>query len=314
MNYKQLDERKKAQIDILLRCGYSMRAAGKKLNISHTTISRYKREVYKKREIDVKVKYKEFLAYLHKHYDWKCRGVEVCVQQFNRYHPRKACVSYQQVYNWMNEEKIDIKTQDTCYKRRKRKGKKKKEGMMAHLKWSLANKTVLPIRLRPKCLEKREEIGHLEIDLIIGKKNEYPAIISIVDRCTRVVNLVKAESRYSYHIDKKILDYIREKEIVAKSITVDNGLEFQSLGKVGKKLGIKIYKCDPYCSFQRGTNEKLNGIVRRFIPKGKSLYTVEQQYLEDISFKINSMPRKMFDFETPFAIEYNQLSSGAVEI
>jgi Transposase and inactivated derivatives, IS30 family len=312
MNYKQLDERKKAQIDILLEDGNSMREVGRKLNISHSTISRYKRQVYKKREIDIKKKYEHFIKYLYQNYDWKCKGIEVCVHQYKKYHPNKVSVSYQQVYNWINEGKIDIRAQDTCYKRRKRK--KATNGMMEHLKWNMKNKTVLPIRLRPKKLEKREEMGHLEIDLIIGKRNEYPAIISIVDRCTRVVKLVKAESKYSYHIDKKILDYIKEHDIVVKSITVDNGLEFQSLGKVGKKLGVKIYKCDPYCSFQRGTNEKLNGIVRRFIPKGKSLYTVEQQYLEDISFKINSIPRKMFDFKTPFAIEYNQLLNGAVEI
>jgi Transposase and inactivated derivatives, IS30 family len=312
MNYKQLDDRKKAQIDALMENGYSMREVGRRLGISHSTVSRYKGQVYKKREINIKTKYQAFITYLYQNYNWKNKGVEVCVHQFKRYHPGKASVSYQQVYNWINKGIIDIRVQDTCYKRSKRK--KRAQGMMRHVKWNMENKTVLPIRLRPKEIEKRAEIGHLEIDLIIGKKNEYPAIITIVDRCTRVINLVKAESRYSYHIDKKILDYIREKEIVVKSITVDNGLEFQTLGKVGKRLGVKIYKCDPYCSFQRGTNEKLNSIVRRYIAKGRSLYTVEQQYLEDISFKINSMPRKMFDFKTPFAIEYKQLRSGALEI
>ena len=58
----------------------------------------------------------------------------------------------------------------------------------------------------------------------------------------------------------------------------------------------------------------MNGNVRRFIPKGKSLYDYEQQYLEDISFKINSMPRKMFDFKTPFEVHFFHIRNGAVEI
>ena len=61
--------------------------------------------------------------------------------------------------------------------------------------------------------------------------------------------------------------FILEKDIKVKSITVDvdNGLEFQAMGIAAKRLGVKLYKCDPYCSFQRGSNEDANGIVRRYI-------------------------------------------------
>lgn len=131
MNYKQLDDKKKAQIDILLDTGHSMREVGRIMNISHSTVSRYKNNIYSKREIDIKEKYKDFLEYLYKHYDWRCKSIEVCVHQFKRYHPRKPCVSVKQVYNWINEGKIDIRVSDTCYKRGKRK--KKQSGMMNHL-------------------------------------------------------------------------------------------------------------------------------------------------------------------------------------
>ncbi len=91
-------------------------------------------------------------------------------------------------------------------------------------------------------------------------------------------------------------------------------MEFNVLGIAAKRLGVKLYKCDPYCSFQRGSNERMNAIVRRYIPKGQSMWNVEQQYLDDISFKINSMPRKIFDFDTAFDIQFRQLNNGAVEI
>lgn len=83
--------------------------------------------------------------------------------------------------------------------------------MMEHFVWNLENKTILPINLRSNHVEKRTEPGHLEIDSIIGKKEEQQAIISIVDRCTR-----------------------------------DNGLEFKALGIAAKRLGVKLYKCEPY--------------------------------------------------------------------
>lgn len=312
MNYKQLDEKKKAVIEYLYKEKHSMRQIARSLNIAHSTVSRYLNQVYQKREINIQKKYGFFIAYLEKHYDRKCNSIEVCIYSFKRYHPREACVSAQQVYNWINAGKISIRVEDTCYKRRKRKNKTK--GMMNHVLWNLINKTVLPIELRPKYIEKRDELGHLEIDSIIGKRNEYDSIISIVDRCSRMVWLIKAKSKNEYYINKLIREYIEENEIEVKSITTDNGIEFKAMGIAAKRLGVKLYKCAPYCSFQRGSNERMNAIVRRFIPKGKSMYQVEQQYLDDIAFKINTMPRKMFDFQTPCEVEFYHSVSGAVEI
>ena len=174
---------------------------------------------------------------------------------------------------------------------------------MEHFEWNLKNRTVLPISLRPKYIEKRNELGHLEIDSIVGKKNEQSSIISIVDRCSRMLWLIKAEYKNEYYIDKIIYEFILENRIKVKSITVDNGLEFKALGLTAKRLGVKLYKCDPYCSFQRGTNERMNALVRRFIPKGSSMKFVPQIWLDDICFAINTMPRKIFDYGTPCGIE-----------
>jgi len=305
MYYKQLDEKKKAQIDILLQQNISMRKIAKILNINHSTISRYKskKNKYRKRTIDIHRKYEIFLRYLYEHYDKRNNSIEVCVHIFKKRYKYVKSPSVRQVYNWINEGKIDIKREHTCYK--KRRSKNKTSGMMKHTIWNIQNKTVLPISLRPKYIEKRNEPGHLEIDSIMGKRNEYESIISIVDRCTRKLWLIKSEYKDEYYTDKLIYNYILKNEIPVKSITVDNGVEFTALGLTAKKLGVKLYKCDPYCSFQRGTNERMNGMVRRFIPKGSSLRMKPQMYLDDIAFNINSMPRKMFDFKTPFQVELN---------
>ena len=299
MNYTQLTSEKKAQIDILLEHGLSMRKTADVLGISHSTISRYKSGIYKKRKIDITQKYDIFLRYLYSHYDYKTCSIDICVNKFKRTHLNAKCPTVQQVYNWINNGKIKLSKKDLCYK----KHKSNKSNMMSHTKWNLKNKTVLPISLRPKYINKRNEIGHLEIDSIIGRKNEYSSIISIVDRCSRRVWLIKAEYKQEYYTANLIYNYLIKNEVKVKSITVDNGLEFKALGITAKKLGVKLYKCDPYCSFQRGTNERTNALVRRFIPKGNSMKLVSQYYLDNISFEINSMPRKLFDYKCAYDIE-----------
>ena len=301
MNYTQLTKEKKVQIDILLEQGLSMRQVGKILGISHSTISRYKAGIYKKRIIDINKKYDIFLNYFYNHYNYKNNSIEVCVHMFKKRYKGVKCPSIKQIYNWINNNKINITKNDLCYK----KHRSNKSNMMRHTKWNFDNKTVLPISLRPKYIENRDEIGHLEIDSILGKRNEYSSIISIVDRCSRRVWLIKAEYKNEYYINKIIYEYIIKNGIKVKSITVDNGLEFNVLGITAKKLGVKLYKCDPYCSFQRGTNERTNALVRRWIPKGSSMKYVPQIYLDDICFEINSMPRKIFDFKCAYDIELN---------
>lgn len=301
MNYTQLTKEKKVQIDILLEQGLSMRRVGKILGISHSTISRYKAGIYKKRIIDINKKYDIFLNYFYNHYNYKNNSIEVCIYMFKKRYKGVKCPSIKQVYNWVNNSKINITKNDLCYK----KHRSNKSSMMNHTKWNFDNKTVLPISLRPKYINKRNELGHLEIDSILGKRNEYSSIISIVDRCSRRVWLIKAEYKNEYYINKIIYEYIIKSGIKVKSITVDNGLEFNALGITAKKLGVKLYKCDPYCSFQRGTNERTNALVRRWIPKGSSMKYVPQIYLDDICFEINSMPRKIFDFKCAYDIELN---------
>lgn len=299
MNYTQLTEKKKAQIDILLEQGISMRKVANILGIHHSTISRYKSGKYKKRTIDINQKYEIFIKYLFDHYDKRTCSIEICVHKFKKDYSEAPCPSVKQVYNWINNEKIFLTKEKLCYK--KRRGKR--TGMMNHVKWNIDNKTVLPISLRPKHIESRDEIGHLEIDSIVGKRNEYDSIISIIDRCTRRIWLIKAEYKNEYYINRLIYNYIIKEQIEVKSITVDNGIEFGVLGITAKKLGVKLYKCDPYCSFQRGTNERMNAMVRRFIPKGRSLKMIPQRYLDDIAFEINYMPKKIFDFKSTFEIE-----------
>ena len=123
MNYKQLTEKKKVEIDILLKQGLSMRKVASILGISHSTISRYKAGVYKKRKIDINKKYEIFIKYLFDHYDRRDHSIEVCVYRFKKQFPWAKCVSVKQVYNWIEQGKIPLKRDDLCYKNHKKKMK-----------------------------------------------------------------------------------------------------------------------------------------------------------------------------------------------
>ena len=181
MHYKQLTEKNKVEIEILLKQGLSMRKVAEILGVSHSTISRYKAGIYKKRKIDINKKYEIFIKYLYDHYDRRTCSIEICIYKFKKTHFAK-CPTSQQVYNWIKEGKLEIKKEDLCYKKHRAKSQ---SGMMKHFEWNLEHKTILPISLRPKYVELRGEIGYLEIDSIVGKRNEQCSIISIVDRCTR---------------------------------------------------------------------------------------------------------------------------------
>lgn len=120
MNYTQLTEKKKVEIDILLKQGLSMRKVAEILGVHHSTISRYKSGKYKKRIIDINKKYEIFIKYLFEHYDKKTFSIEICIHKFKQYYSEAKCPSVKQVYNWINEGKIFLTKEKLCYKKKKK--------------------------------------------------------------------------------------------------------------------------------------------------------------------------------------------------
>ena len=95
MHYTQLTEKKKAQIDILLEHGLSMRKVAEIIGVHHSTISRYKAGIYKKRKIDINKKYEIFIKYLFDHYDKRHHSIEVCIYNFKKRYKGAKCPSVQ---------------------------------------------------------------------------------------------------------------------------------------------------------------------------------------------------------------------------
>lgn len=182
--------------------------------------------------------------------------------------------------------------------RRKRTYKKVKKAKRAPAGKSIEH--------RPSDIDTREEFGHWEMDCVIGKvKGKRQALLTLTERKTRyeiISHLRTKQSRSVVHV----LDNLQKRfdfPNVFKSITVDNGSEFSDYyGMEHDKQGIKrtdVYYCHPYTSCERGSNERMNRMVRRFFPKGQSLYKTTQSDCRAAADWLNNYPRKVLDYATP---------------
>ena len=163
------------------------------------------------------------------------------------------------------------------------------------------------IENRPIEILLRTSFGHWEMDCVCGKTKE--SLLVFTERLTRKEIIIPIKNQTSESVinslNKLEYKYGRKFKDIFKSITVDNGSEFADCNALetsifgkGKSKRTKIYYCHPYSSSERGSNERINREIRRWIPKGSNLskYTVEEiQHVEDW---INSYPREIFNYKT----------------
>ena len=164
---------------------------------------------------------------------------------------------------------------------------------------------------RPEHIELRNEVGHWEGDLVIGK-NHKSAIGTIVERKTRFTLIIKLKSKKADEVAKefsKILNKLNP--IYKKSMTYDNGIEMARHEKITEKTGMKIYFAHPYSSWERGTNENTNGLIRRYLPKGTNFNEIDIKQLLNIQQKLNNRPRKIIGYKTPKEMMDIELKSVA---
>lgn len=158
----------------------------------------------------------------------------------------------------------------------------------------------MSIEERPKEIDSREEFGHWEIDTVVGTRDTSAVLLSMDERKTRRRHLIKISSRSAAGV-KEGIEKIKSMygdsfSDVFKSITSDNGSEFSELPLLLPDT--KIYYAHPYCSFERGTNEKQNVLVRYFFPKGKSFENVSDSSVARVEDWINHLPRKIFNYRS----------------
>lgn len=154
------------------------------------------------------------------------------------------------------------------------------------------------IRERPAEVEDRAVPGHWEGDLLFGGRNSQ--IATLVERQTRYVMLVKVASKDSETVVNALIKQASSlpKELY-RSLTWDRGSELAEHRRFTLATDIKVYFCDPYNPWQRGSNENTNGLLRQYFPKGVDLSGVTQAQLNAVARRLNERPRKTLGYETP---------------
>lgn len=160
------------------------------------------------------------------------------------------------------------------------------------------------IEERPQSVASREEFGHWEIDTVIGvKTKDDQVLLTLVERQTRcfIVRKIKGKTALAVMeaIDALQEEYGSQFGKVFKTITSDNGSEFSDLSRLETDTQTKIYFTHPYTSCERGTNERHNGLIRRFIPKGNRMDGYSSDEISLIEDWCNCLPRKILGYHTP---------------
>ena len=168
---------------------------------------------------------------------------------------------------------------------------------------ALNNKTGKSITERPREANERSEPGHWEIDLVVGKQGTKPVILTLVERKTRKSLYVLVRNK----TQKEVVAAIKRARqrvggdfsAVFKTITADNGGEFLDNEAIKKAAGCgEVYYAHPYSSWERGSNENGNRILRRFVPKGTDIKKLTSKELQRIEDWVNNYPRKILGYKT----------------
>jgi len=158
---------------------------------------------------------------------------------------------------------------------------------------------------RPAVVEERIRVGDLEIDTVIGK-NHQGAIVTTRDRASGMLKMIKVPSRDSKILTKETIRALQDWKPYLKTMTSDNGKEFALHRTISDKLNLDFYFAEPYHSWERGSNENLNGLIRQYFPKKTDFSTITKTQIKYVELKLNNRPRKRFGFQTPNDL-FNQL-------
>ena len=163
-------------------------------------------------------------------------------------------------------------------------------------------------------IDQRMEFGHFEGDTVEGKGHK-DGVHTEVERVSRkfFARLVaRIDSEEAIKAQKKIFAPLPAP--ARKSTTLDNGRETHLHFKLRDDLNMETFHADPYSSWQRGSNEYHNGLLRRYFPKGTDFKTISQQEIDECVEEINNRPRKCLGFYTPNEVFLKELQKGGVAI
>jgi len=243
------------------------------------------------------------------------KSPEVIANAIENSEEYKIKLHWKTIYNYIDKNILEIERKDLVYGNYQKKSKEKKEENVIR-KYNKQGKT---IHDRPAEIDNREELGHWEMDLVEGLQGmQEPYLLVLSERKSRKEIIRLLPNKRQESVIKALDSMERELGVINfretfKTITTDNGSEFLNWKAIEKSYtGSKIkrttqYYADAYSSWQRGTNENINKMIRRFLPKGTSFKNLTKEEVQRIEKWINNYPRKMFSFKTSDEIYAEEL-------
>jgi IS30 family transposase len=152
---------------------------------------------------------------------------------------------------------------------------------------------------RPAEVETRGIIGHWEIDTVKGDDQARHTILTIVERKTGFVQIGKLARHNAAETSARCVELIQRDRRRFATITADNGSEFHGYTDIEAATGVEFYFATPHHSWERGTNENTNGLIRQYLPKRASMAHETQEHCDAIAAQLNSRPRKRLGYKTP---------------
>jgi transposase, IS30 family len=206
---------------------------------------------------------------------------------------RLLSISHETIYRhiWSNKRRggtLHRHLRCARKKRRKRYGRYDSRGRLAGKR---------PISERSPGAENRSRVGHLEGDTVLGTDKH--CLLTLVDRKTGFTIIGKLESRTVEATNRRAIQLISHAQRRIRSVTVDNGTEFHGYKAIEAATGADFFFATPHRSWERGTNENTNGLIRQYAPKRTSLAHLTQRDCDRIADRLNNRPRKRLAFRTP---------------
>ncbi|WP_317933587.1 IS30 family transposase [Halioxenophilus sp. WMMB6] len=312
MSYKHLTYSERTLIKDWMNKGHSYREIGRRLNRSHTTISReIKRNLWcgehyylrsaqefyearmKNRAQRFRLKTPQTRTYVIEKLNqgW---SPEIISGRLREFDPENY-VCHEAIYQF-----IYIETPELTETLARKHIQRRKKYPYRKPKERIKNRT--PISLRPADVDSRESIGHWESDTIVGGDRK-SGLNVIVERNTRLTNISFMPNKSAEQTKKSIIRRLaNHPEHLVTSITYDNGSENVFHQDINEALNVQSYFCEPYHSWEKGSVEQVNGLIRRFFPKGTDFSSIPVSEINRVEKLLNNRPRKCLNYRTPYEV------------
>lgn len=215
-------------------------------------------------------------------------------------HEHGLTISHETIYQYIYADKAaggDLHRHLRCQKkRRKRYGGRDRRGRIPNQR---------SIEERPEEVDRRSRLGDWEGDTVIGKGHQ-GALVTAVERRSRFTVIGVVSRKTSAAVTESLVDELGAHSGKVLTLTLDNGREFAGHEEFAGKLDADVFFAHPYSSWERGTNENTNGLIRKYFPKNRNLRDVTREEVRSTTERLNNRPRKVLDYRTPCEVFFNK--------